>query len=433
LAAIDIAGISNLALANEQPNNGFTIDSDVLRSNPDVVVRKHFYQSINKLNSTADYNNYGIIVQVVNTTEPQLPVNRLKKGIDPALFTTFTEYIVMPVDKSHASIQTYLSTAEDILKSTTLIRCSSDLIGEELAEGTLVKIQYDNTTKENATIVQKYADKSTPNTDNGAAATGNAAAAAFNGPGCTPDTSVCYSSSDPVSQSGGATSVNQSSQPTPQFALPPCPKIEVPANVAAAIASTKSSKDPNGFISKYFKLIDLQTTNSIPSADNKPNDQEIERLIFLANSLLDPLVDMYGQGSFHLNSAFRNDIVNRAVGGVPDNQHRAGTATDISFHKIGRTMSDLCNRAEEIMNNKSLQIDQFIIESSGPGSGWFHISVPHPTTRWKVARTSLSLPGGRLMYGPYTFNGVEKKYIPYNRNSIVQYATVNNFRMGMLA
>ena len=122
MSKLDILGISKLALANEQPKDGFIIDSDVLRNEPDVVLRKHFYKSVNDLNTTTDYNNYGVVVFVIDTTEPQLPVNRIKKIISGDDASTFTEYLVMPVDKSHASIQTYLDTPEDILKSTTLIK-----------------------------------------------------------------------------------------------------------------------------------------------------------------------------------------------------------------------------------------------------------------------------------------------------------------------
>lgn len=427
MSKLDILGISKLALANEQPKDGFIIDSDVLRNEPDVVLRKHFYKSVNDLNTTADYNNYGVVVFVIDTTEPQLPVNRIKKIVSGDDASTFTEYLVMPVDKSHASIQTYLDTPEDILKSTTLIRCSTDLEGKKLTQGTFVKIQYDNNSKENATIVQNYGTQPPPGTDNGAAAGNDPASQAFNSNQCTGEAN-CSSTSDAAGYSDPASppvSSPASSAPEPQFSTPAC---SVTTAQSISTAATAAHDIPDGYISKYFKLRDLTTTSHGP---NIPNEIEKERIAYIANELLDKLVDIYGKGSFVVNSCFRDEDVNKKVGGVPNNQHRAGTAADISFFRLGSN-ENVLQRAKDIINNPNLIIDQFIMESNGPGSGWFHISVPHPGTIWKVARCRLNLPKGRMMYGPYTMVGKEKKYITFDENRFLRYIAVNDYRIGMV-
>lgn len=61
------------------------------------------------------------------------------------------------------------------------------------------------------------------------------------------------------------------------------------------------------------------------------------RIELLVTQLLDPIRD-YIDEPIYINSGYRSERLNKAVGGVPDSQHRTGQAADI---RIGITRSSL--------------------------------------------------------------------------------------------
>lgn len=66
-----------------------------------------------------------------------------------------------------------------------------------------------------------------------------------------------------------------------------------------------------------------------------------------------------------VSSWFRNDKVNKAVGGVPNSQHRTGEAVDFSCK--GMSPYKICQKLLEYKGE--LRYDQLILEPS-----WVHIS-----------------------------------------------------------
>lgn len=79
--------------------------------------------------------------------------------------------------------------------------------------------------------------------------------------------------------------------------------------------------------------------------DNRPehnNDQDVYAHIeLLVTKLLDPIRD-YVAEPIYINSGYRSQELNKAVGGVHDSQHRRGQAADIRIGNIrGSLLTDL--------------------------------------------------------------------------------------------
>lgn len=104
--------------------------------------------------------------------------------------------------------------------------------------------------------------------------------------------------------------------------------------------------------------------------DNQPehnNEQDVYACIeLLVVKLLDPIRD-YVAEPIYINSGYRSERLNRAVGGVPDSQHRKGQAADIRIGNItGVLLYDLFWEIGELFD-----FDQMILYKK---QGFIHIS-----------------------------------------------------------
>lgn len=99
--------------------------------------------------------------------------------------------------------------------------------------------------------------------------------------------------------------------------------------------------------------------------DNTPNDSELANLRRLA-AFLELVKSAVGGKPILVNSAFRNKLVNDAVGSKDTSQHRLGCAADI---RVPGMTPDQVVRAVLLAN---LDFDQVIREYDR----WTHISVP---------------------------------------------------------
>lgn len=118
---------------------------------------------------------------------------------------------------------------------------------------------------------------------------------------------------------------------------------------------------------KYFTIKELckSTTATQLGIDNSPNPEIVNNLEQLVDNILDPLRKEYGK-SIIVNSGYRCDALNKAVGGSKTSQHRYGLAADIT----GKSKSEnkkLFNLAQSL----DLPFDQLINESN---YSWIHIS-----------------------------------------------------------
>jgi uncharacterized protein YcbK (DUF882 family) len=120
----------------------------------------------------------------------------------------------------------------------------------------------------------------------------------------------------------------------------------------------------------YDELVYSATAERL-ALDNTPNEKEVEKLRKLANEVLQPIRDKWGSPII-VTSGFRSEEVNKAVGGVPNSQHRTGEAADL---KIGSKAQNkaLFNFILDMVKKGELQCGQLIDEY---GYSWVHISLP---------------------------------------------------------
>ena len=128
-------------------------------------------------------------------------------------------------------------------------------------------------------------------------------------------------------------------------------------------------------LSEHFTLDELTFTDH-REFDNTPNQQELANLVRLA-AFLELVRAVLGK-FLHINSAFRSEQVNTAVGSKNTSQHRLGCAADLRVP--GMTPDEV---VQEIIRAE-LQFDQIIREFDR----WTHISIPN-TADAKPRRNAL--------------------------------------------
>jgi hypothetical protein len=130
------------------------------------------------------------------------------------------------------------------------------------------------------------------------------------------------------------------------------------------------------------------------SIDNTPNDEQVANLLALCENVLQPLRDLLGE-SIHIDSGFRNPVVNALVGGVANSQHLEGKAADTV---CGLSTIDWAT----FILNKGIDFDQLILEfysaEKGPHSGWVHISYNGGKNRQQIYTAKKN--NGKTIYLP---------------------------------
>ena len=116
-------------------------------------------------------------------------------------------------------------------------------------------------------------------------------------------------------------------------------------------------------LSPHFTLEELTFTDH-REFDNIPNDQELANLVRLAE-FLEQVKTLLGGKPIMVNSAFRSEKVNRAVGSKDTSQHRRGCAADI------RVPDMTPDEVVQTIMNSDLEYDQLIREFDR----WTHVSI----------------------------------------------------------
>lgn len=133
-------------------------------------------------------------------------------------------------------------------------------------------------------------------------------------------------------------------------------------------------------LSKYFTLQELKRTSQRDSAgliyDNHPPDDVLIMLQRLVAELdkIRAFIDL----PITINSGYRSELVNRAVGGAPNSKHKQGLAADIECYKMSNNLKFLT----AILNTPALNFDKVILECYRPGiadSGWIHFQIAPPS------------------------------------------------------
>ena len=124
-------------------------------------------------------------------------------------------------------------------------------------------------------------------------------------------------------------------------------------------------------ISKHISY-DEATKTSL-NLDNTPNADQLENMKQIAEHVFEPLRIWAGE-PIRVNSMFRSEAVNKAIGGARNSQHCANDGSAIDMDATGKkTNADLFNYIRE-----NLDFDQLIWEfGDDKNPGWVHVSFCH--------------------------------------------------------
>lgn len=112
-------------------------------------------------------------------------------------------------------------------------------------------------------------------------------------------------------------------------------------------------------LSPHFKLTEFLNLKKYP--ENIPSMQDVANMTYGCHFLLEPARKEVGP--IIINSGFRNEAVNRRVGGVSNSQHLFGQAADIR-------PKDPAQFQRLVAFLKSCQYTDQLLT----GNGWLHIS-----------------------------------------------------------
>lgn len=127
---------------------------------------------------------------------------------------------------------------------------------------------------------------------------------------------------------------------------------------------------------KYFSIKEMTKSNTATAKgiDNTPDQTITNNLIKLIEAVLDPLREWYGK-PITVNSGYRCEALNKAIGGAKSSQHMLGEAADITAGSKEEN--------EELFNyiKDNLEFDQLINESD---FSWVHVSYREGRLRKQV-------------------------------------------------
>ena len=126
--------------------------------------------------------------------------------------------------------------------------------------------------------------------------------------------------------------------------------------------------------------------------DNTPNEEQLKCMKEVAKNLFEPLREWVG-GGIKINSFFRGEPVNTAIGGSRKSQHMKGQAIDIDDTFGHKTNAEMYHYIKD-----NLDFDQMIWEfGTDKNPNWLHISwVSHRPNRKKL--TIAKKVNGRTKY-----------------------------------
>ncbi len=122
--------------------------------------------------------------------------------------------------------------------------------------------------------------------------------------------------------------------------------------------------------------------------DNTPNQQQIQNLRALCESVLEPIRTLIKQ-PLHISSGYRSPQLNKAIGGATNSQHMEGKAADIVCLAM-----DTPTLFKQIVRS-GIVFDQLIFEGT-----WVHVSYNPPGNRAEILKATFQ--GGRATYARLT-------------------------------
>ena len=141
-------------------------------------------------------------------------------------------------------------------------------------------------------------------------------------------------------------------------------------------------------LSQHFTLGELCKTNAKTQDSNIPSHVHIENLKRICGwleMLRSEWNKRYGEGNdpIIINSGYRSEAANKAVGGVPSSNHLTGCAVDIHVYGI----EQLVRYAAILLDISDLNngdFDELLLERSPRGTYWLHFAVRPTGNRRKI-------------------------------------------------
>ena len=136
-------------------------------------------------------------------------------------------------------------------------------------------------------------------------------------------------------------------------------------------------------LSEHFTLGEMCKTSAKTADGNIPSHVHIENLRRLCGwleMLRDEWNRRYGEGNdpIIINSGYRSEAVNKAVGGAKGSNHLTGCAADIRVAGMEQALRyavillDISDESKE-------DFDELLLERSPRGSYWLHFAVRPPS------------------------------------------------------
>lgn len=145
-----------------------------------------------------------------------------------------------------------------------------------------------------------------------------------------------------------------------------------------------------------WKEVTYSQTATRKGIDNTPNEQQLANIQMLCERVFEPLREWVG-APIKINSCFRSEELNRAIGGANSSQHCAnnGAAMDIDD-----TFGHQDNAEMFHYIRKNLTFDQLIWEFGDDNNpDWVHVSYKENDNRGQVLRAIRK--NGRTSYVTY--------------------------------
>jgi hypothetical protein len=134
-------------------------------------------------------------------------------------------------------------------------------------------------------------------------------------------------------------------------------------------------------LSDHFTIGELTKTSAM-GIDNTPSHAAVLNLKNLCENWLEPLRQRYNKPIL-INSGFRSEAVNKAIGGVKGSNHLTGCAVDIRVTGPEQAIRYACILLD-IADESKRDYDELLIERSPKGTYWLHFAVRPSGNRKKV-------------------------------------------------
>ena len=124
-------------------------------------------------------------------------------------------------------------------------------------------------------------------------------------------------------------------------------------------------------ISKHISYKEAVHSNTAKrrGIDNTPNEEQLYNMTKVAHNIFEPL-RLYVGGAIKINSFFRSEELNKAIGGSSKSQHCQGCAIDIDDIYGHKTNYEMFEYIRE-----NLDFDQLIYEfGDATNPDWVHVS-----------------------------------------------------------